>query len=96
MLPPRNVKQDKRELAFGKRRGADWADRRGAEHKQSPLVWRQFLYAAAIGGEAAVSHAVNILSSEISRNMGLLRINSPGEIGPDRLLRLGGAEGART
>jgi L-lactate dehydrogenase (cytochrome) len=60
------------------------------------FVGRPFLYAAAIGGEAGVSHAVNILSSEISRNMGLLGINSLGEMGPDRLLRFGGVDRGRT
>jgi len=31
------------------------------------FVGRPFIYAAAIGGEAGVSHAINILSTEISR-----------------------------
>ncbi len=60
------------------------------------FVGRPFVYAAAIGGEAGVSHAVNILSSEISRNMGLLGINTLGEMHPDRLLRLNGANGDQT
>ncbi len=57
------------------------------------FVGRPFVYAAAIGGEAGVSHAINILSTEISRNMGLLGINSLAEMRPDRLLRLGGVDG---
>lgn len=60
------------------------------------FVGRPFLYAAAIGGQAGVSHAVNILSSEIIRNMGLLGINELGELNPDRLLRLSGVGGGRT
>jgi L-lactate dehydrogenase (cytochrome) len=60
------------------------------------FVGRPFVYAAAIGGEAGISHAINILSSEISRNMGLLGINSLGEMRPDRLLRLNGVVGGRT
>jgi L-lactate dehydrogenase (cytochrome) len=60
------------------------------------FVGRSFVYAAAIGGEAGVSHAINILSSEVSRNMGLLGINSLGEMRPDRLLRLSGVDGGRT
>ncbi|MBV8589796.1 MAG: alpha-hydroxy-acid oxidizing protein [Acetobacteraceae bacterium] len=52
------------------------------------FVGRPFIYAAAIGGEAGVSHAINILSAEISRNMGLLGINSLREMQPDLLLRL--------
>ncbi len=59
------------------------------------FVGRPFVYAAAIGGEAGVSHAINILSSEINRNMGLLGINSLGEMHPDRLLRLSGSDGGR-
>ena len=52
------------------------------------FVGRPFLYAAAIRGEAGVSHAISILSSEISRNMGLLGINSLGEMSLDRLINL--------
>jgi L-lactate dehydrogenase (cytochrome) len=56
------------------------------------FVGRPFVYAAAIGGEPGVSHAINILSTEISRNMGLLGINSLGELGPERLLRIRGVD----
>ena len=59
------------------------------------FVGRPFVYAAAIAGEAGVSHAI-LLSAEIYRNMGLLGINSLGEMRPDRLLRLGGVDGGRT
>jgi len=59
------------------------------------FVGRPFVYAAAIAGEAGVSHAINILSAEINRNMDLLGINSLGEMRPDRLFRLGGADGGR-
>ncbi|NBJ13002.1 alpha-hydroxy acid oxidase [Microvirga arsenatis] len=52
------------------------------------FVGRPFLYAAATGRKAGVSHAINILSSEISRNMGLLSINSLGEMSLDRLINL--------
>lgn len=60
------------------------------------FVGRPFVYAAAIGGEAGASHAINILSAEISRNMGLLGINSLKELNPDRLLRLSGMDKSRT
>lgn len=53
------------------------------------FVGRPFVYAAAIGGEAGVSHAIEILSTEISRNMGLLGINALGEMSSDRLIDLG-------
>ncbi len=52
------------------------------------FVGRPFIYAAAIGSEAGVSHAVNILVAEINRNMALLGINSLGEMRRDRLLEL--------
>jgi L-lactate dehydrogenase (cytochrome) len=54
---------------------------------------RPFVYAAAIGGEAGVSHAINILSTEISRNMGLLGVNALSDLRSDRLLRLSGMDG---
>ena len=40
------------------------------------FVGRPFVYAAAIAGEAGVRHAINILLTEIDRNMGLLGISS--------------------
>jgi L-lactate dehydrogenase (cytochrome) len=60
------------------------------------LIGRPFIYAAAVGGEAGVGHAINILSIEVSRNMGLLGINSLREMHSDRLLRLSGVDGSRT
>lgn len=59
------------------------------------FVGRPFVYAAAIGGEAGVSHAINILSSEISRNMGLLGISTLGEMRPERLVRVDGVNSDR-
>ncbi len=52
------------------------------------FVGRPFVYAAAIGGEAGVCHAIGILSTEINRNMGLLGINALGEMSLDRLINL--------
>ncbi|UEM21459.1 alpha-hydroxy-acid oxidizing protein [Skermanella mucosa] len=52
------------------------------------FVGRPFVYVAAIGGEAGVSHAIDILLSEISRNMGLLGINALGDLKANRLMRL--------
>jgi L-lactate dehydrogenase (cytochrome) len=60
------------------------------------FVGRPFVYAAAIGGEAGVSHAINILSTEVSRNMGLLGMNTLQDMHADRLLRLSGVDGGRT
>ena len=44
------------------------------------FVGRPFLYAAAIGGEAGVLHAIDLLSQEVNRNMGLLGINAIAEV----------------
>jgi L-lactate dehydrogenase (cytochrome) len=52
------------------------------------FVGRPFLYAAAIAGEVGVLHAIDLLSTEINRNMGLLGINTLAEMRPDLLLRL--------
>jgi L-lactate dehydrogenase (cytochrome) len=47
------------------------------------FVGRPFLYAAAIGGEAGVSHAIKLVSEEVDRNMALLGICSCGEMTAD-------------
>lgn len=52
------------------------------------FLGRPFIYAAAVGGEAGVAHAIRILSEEVDRNMALLGINSLSEMTPDLLLRL--------
>ena len=52
------------------------------------FVGRPFNYAAAVGAEAGVAHAIEILRGEVHRNMALLGINSLAELGPDRLTRL--------
>ena len=49
---------------------------------------RPFIYAASIGGEAGVSHAVRLLADEVRRDMGLLGINGLQELGADQLVRL--------
>jgi L-lactate dehydrogenase (cytochrome) len=53
-------------------------------------VGRPFGFAAAIGGEAGVRHAIELLSAEVHRNMALLGITSLAELTPDRLVRLKG------
>ena len=52
------------------------------------FVGRPFLYAAALGGEAGVHHAISILATEIHRNLGLLGINRLNEISAEHLIRL--------
>ena len=44
-------------------------------------------------GEAGVRHAILLLWEELQRNMAMLGINAPGEIGPEMLLRLRGGTG---
>jgi len=44
------------------------------------FVGRPFLYAAAIGGEAGVHHAAQLLREEISRNMAMLGISTVAEM----------------
>ena len=51
---------------------------------------RPFGYAAAIGGEAGVRHAIKLLSDEIQRDLALLGIASLSELTPQRLVRLAG------
>ena len=49
------------------------------------FIGRPFIYAAAIGGEAGVAHAIRLLSAEISQDMALLGVNSLRDLGADRL-----------
>lgn len=54
------------------------------------LLGRPFLYAAALGGEAGVVHAMRILKEEINRDMALMGLNSLSELSPDMLRRRSG------
>jgi L-lactate dehydrogenase (cytochrome) len=54
------------------------------------FVGRPINYAASIAGEAGVRHAITILATEIHRNMGMLGLNSLSEMGPEKLMRIGG------
>jgi L-lactate dehydrogenase (cytochrome) len=47
---------------------------------------RPFAYAAAVGGEAGVTHALGILAQEVSRNMAMLGITSLAELDAKRFL----------
>ena len=51
------------------------------------FVGRPFNYAAALGGEAGVSHAIGLLRAEVDRNMAMLGVNHVREMGPDLLVR---------
>jgi L-lactate dehydrogenase (cytochrome) len=52
------------------------------------LVARPFNYAAAIAGEVGVRHAIDLLASEIDRDMAMLGINTLAELAPACLMRL--------
>jgi L-lactate dehydrogenase (cytochrome) len=52
------------------------------------FVGRPFNYAAAIGGETGVRHAINVLWVEVDRDMAMLGVNSVTEITPNRLVHL--------
>lgn len=46
------------------------------------FIGRPFNYAGAVGGEAGVRHAINIVYSEMERNLALIGARSPCELGP--------------
>jgi L-lactate dehydrogenase (cytochrome) len=50
------------------------------------FVGRPFLYAAAIGGEAGVRHAIRLLRDEIDRDMALLGITTLADMRRERLM----------
>ena len=50
------------------------------------FVGRPFLYAAAIGGDAGVHHAIKLLREEIDRDMALIGINALAEMKRERVL----------
>ncbi len=54
------------------------------------FVGRPFLYAAAAGGEAGVARAIELLGSEIERDMALLGIRTLSELTPAMVRRLPG------
>jgi L-lactate dehydrogenase (cytochrome) len=49
------------------------------------LIGRPMNYAAAVGGEAGVAHALALLRAEVHADMGLLGINRLEELGPQHL-----------
>ena len=50
------------------------------------FVGRPFNYAAAVGGQAGVSHPISLLRAEVDRNMAMLGVNRLSEVGPDLLV----------
>lgn len=53
------------------------------------FVGRPFNYAAAVGGQAGVSHAIDLLRAEVDRNMAMLGINTVREMDASLLWRDG-------
>jgi L-lactate dehydrogenase (cytochrome) len=53
----------------------------------SVFVGRPFNYAAAIGGEAGLKHAIGLLRAEIQADMGLLGITNLKQLGPQFLMK---------
>jgi L-lactate dehydrogenase (cytochrome) len=51
------------------------------------FLGRPFGYAASVGGEAGVHHAIRILATEIDRDMAMLGIRNLGELRPSHLRR---------
>jgi len=51
------------------------------------FIGRPFLFAAAVGGEAGVRHAIELLATEISRDMALLGVTDLSEVRPELLSR---------
>lgn len=51
------------------------------------FVGRPFIYAAALGGAAGVSHAIDILKQEVGRNLGLVGASRLGDITSDIVVR---------
>jgi L-lactate dehydrogenase (cytochrome) len=59
------------------------------------FVGRPFFYAAAVGGQRGVQHAIHLLREEIHRDMALLGINSLAEMTRERLTSLPASPGIR-
>jgi len=55
------------------------------------FVGRPFNYAAAVAGQAGVTHAIALLAAEVHRDLGMLGLNSLAELGPHTLRRIAGA-----
>lgn len=52
------------------------------------FLGRPFMYAAAVGGEQGVSHAITLLRDEVDRNMAMLGANSIAEVTADCLMQV--------
>nr|WP_309486521.1 alpha-hydroxy acid oxidase [Ancylobacter mangrovi] len=55
------------------------------------FLGRPFFFAASVGDEAGVRHAITLLAEEIDRDMALIGCTSPAELDPSFLVRNSGA-----
>lgn len=81
-------------LDSGIRRGTDVA-KALALGAQGVLLGRAPLWGLACGGEAGVTHALDLLRAELDRTLGFLGCTGPGDLHPDLLQRQGIAADAR-
>ena len=70
----------------GVRRGADVL-KAMALGAQMVFLGRPFMYAAAVGGQAGVDHAISLLRDEVDRNMAMLGACSVHDIGAECLVQ---------
>ncbi len=70
----------------GVRRGADVL-KALALGAQMVFLGRPFMYAAAVGGQAGVDHAISLLRDEVDRNMAMLGACSVHDIGAECLVQ---------
>ena len=75
-------------LDSGVRRGSDVL-KALALGARCVFLGRPFNYASAVGGPAGVDHAISLLEQEVSRNMGMMGVNSIRELTPESLLYVG-------
>lgn len=72
-------------LDSGVRRGSDVVKALALGAK-FVFVGRPFSFAAAVGGQPAVQHAIALLHAEVSRNMALLGVTAIDQLTPDHLV----------
>lgn len=74
-------------LDSGVRRGGDVL-KAMAMGARCVFLGRPFNYAAAVGGEAGVDHAISLLQQEISRNMAMMGVTSLQELTPASMIHV--------
>jgi len=72
-------------LDSGVRRGTD-AMKAMALGAKAVFIGRPFNYAATVAGEAGVRHALKLIGAELKRDLGLLGVARPEDLGVENLL----------